>query len=399
MPVIHLTNEIIPTLSCPEGTRRVEYCDGQNRDAVPGLYIEVRNTSPGQGTYYLRYKDPGGKTCHQKIGRTTDIDLATARERARALRAQITLGANPREEAKARKAVPTLANFFIGHYLPFAKLHKRSWQKDQSMFDIRIKPAFGEKRLNQITRQQAQAFHTGLKQQGLSGATCDHHLKLLRRCLNLAVEWELLDNNPLNRIRLFREPNQVETYVDENELQRLLKVLRTDKNRTVCSIALFLLSTGARLNEALRAEWQHIDREHRVWRIPASNAKSKKVRAVPLNDAAIAVLDSQPTKRGVVFQNPSTKTAYTTIHKVWERLRMEAGLPHLRIHDLRHSYASFLVNAGHSLYSVQALLGHGQPQVTQRYAHLSTRTLQDAANAASATIARATEQPTEQATD
>lgn len=73
----------------------------------------------------------------------------------------------------------------------------------------------------------------------------------------------------------------------------------------------------------------------------------------------------------------------TTINKVWQRLRAEAGIPHVRLHDLRHQFASALVNSGRTLYEVQAILGHSDSTVTQRYAHLSTRTLQDAANSAS----------------
>ena len=89
------------------------------------------------------------------------------------------------------------------------------------------------------------------------------------------------------------------------------------------------------------------------------------------------------TKTG---QQVGTGKPYTTIMKVWGRLRVKAGLPHLRIHDLRNQYASCLVNAGFSLYSVQACLGHSDPKVTQRYAHLSTKSLQDAANSASLMI-------------
>ena len=83
-----------------------------------------------------------------------------------------------------------------------------------------------------------------------------------------------------------------------------------------------------------------------------------------------------------------TGKPYTAIMKVWSRLRAEAGLPHLRIHDLRHHYASFLVSAGRTLYEVQQILGHSDPSITQRYAHLSTKSLQDAANSASAMIKR-----------
>lgn len=169
-------------------------------------------------------------------------------------------------------------------------------------------------------------------------------------------------------------------------MQRLLGVLRKDKNRTVCLIALFLLSTGARLSEVLQAKWKDIDRPNRVWRIPAANSKSKKVRSVPLNDSALDVLNTLKTEVGHLFVSSKTGKPFTTIHKVWERLRTEAGLTHLRIHDLRHQYASFLVNSGRTLYEVQQILGHSYPAVTQRYAHLSTKSLQDAANSASEMI-------------
>src|SRR5689334_10399770 len=102
MTTLKLTQDIIAQgLRCPPPHRRIELCDTE----LPGLYIEVRATSPGEGTYYLRYKDTAGKTCHQKIGRTTNTNLVEARKKARTLRAEIQLGADPRGNAKAAKAV------------------------------------------------------------------------------------------------------------------------------------------------------------------------------------------------------------------------------------------------------------------------------------------------------
>ena len=154
---------------------------------------------------------------------------------------------------------------------------------------------------------------------------------------------------------------------------------------------MFLLSTGCRLNEALRAKWNQVDRQNRVWRIPASNSKSKRVRSVPLNDSALEVLAELDTEGSFeyLFVNRRTGKPYINIMKVWSRLRSRAGLPHVRIHDLRHQYASFLVNGGRSLYEVQAILGHSDPSVTQRYAHLSSASLQAAANSASVAMKKA----------
>lgn len=105
-------------------------------------------------------------------------------------------------------------------------------------------------------------------------------------------------------------------------------------------------------------------------------------------DSALAILKALDTegKFDYLFVNLQTESAYTTIHKVWDRLRKKAELPHLRIHDLRHQYASFLVNSGRTLYEIQQILGHSDPKVTQRYSHLSSKSLQDAANSASVMI-------------
>jgi integrase len=385
MPIIKLTQPFINhELHCSEGKARIEYCDSD----LPGLYVEVRKSSPGQGTYYLRYKDSKGKTCHQKIDKTGDITLIEARKAAKTLKAEINLGADPRGEEKAKHAVLNYAEFFEQHYMPYVKVRKRSWKTDLGFYRLRLKAEFGEFRLNQITRQHIQTFHTRMSDEGLAAATSNHYLKLLKHSLNLAIDWSMLDTNPASRIPLFHEDNQVENLLSDEQLERLLSVLKSDENRMVCLIALFLLSTGVRLNEALQAKWSQVDQKNRVWRIPAANSKSKRTRAVPLNDSALEVLTQLTTRERYehVFINFQTELPYTTISKVWGRLRTKAGLPHLRIHDLRHQFASFLVNSGQTLFMVQQILGHSSPSVTQRYAHLSTKSLQEAANSASVMI-------------
>jgi site-specific recombinase XerD len=354
---------------------------------VPGLYLEVRATSPGEGTYYVRSKS-SGKTRRQRLGRTTDITLAEAREKARTLKAELRLEAIPRQETTPKKAGRTFAQFFDDDYLPFVKVRKRSWKRDEELYRLRLRTAFGDKPLDEITRQQVQSLQAAVLAEGLSPASADHHVKLIRQALNLAVEWDMLEKNPAAGVRLFNVDNKVEHCLDEPQLERLLEVLRTSKSRGVSQIALFLLSTGCRLSEALKATWSQVNRQERVWRIPAFNSKSKKVRSVPLNDSALQVLAELGTEGAHehLFVNRRTGKRYTTIHKVWSRIRVKAGLPHLRIHDLRHSFASFLVNSGRSLYEVQQILGHSDPSVTQRYAHLSSKSLQEAASCASKAI-------------
>lgn len=394
MPILSLTTNFISNdLKCPDDKLRIEFCDKDLR----GLYVEVRATSPGQGTYYLRYKDTTGKTCHQKIGRTTDVTLAEARKKAREHKAEIHLGADPRGEHKAMKAVPTMSSFFDDSYLVYVKPRKRSWAGDVSLFRNRVEPVFGHLRLNEVKRQEVQKFHAGLLTTGISEATADHYVKLIRQMLNRAVEWDVIEVNSIARIKLFNPDNRKENYLSPEELEGLLEVLRTDANRMVCNVALFLLCTGARLNEALTATWAHIDKVNRVWRIPATTSKSKRVRSVPLNDSALEVLGQLGTDGKSPYLFVSSRKGVdgalerlTWINTVWERLRKEADLPHLRLHDLRHQFASFLVNSGRTLYEVQKILGHSSHSVTERYAHLSSASLMDAANSASVILKGAT---------
>ncbi len=387
MPVVKLdANFIASQLVCPAGKSKIEFCC----EEVRGFFISVTTASSGVGTYNFRTKNTEGTTYTIKIGRSTDISLSDARKRARVLRSELELGRDIYAERKASKEMPTLTDFFNNTYLPYAKVHKRSWKRDVQLY-ARIGKVFGTIRLHQFQQQKQKVavWHAGLMEGGLSAASADHHPKLLRRMFSMAIEYELLEKNPLANFSLFNHDNKVENYLSDEQLIQLMDVLRTDSNRTVCNIAILLLGTGCRLNELLSCKKADISIENRVLKIAASNSKSKRVRTVPLNDASIDIILQQfeDTKGyDFLFINHMTKKPYTTIMKVWTRLRIKAGLPHLRIHDLRHSFASFLVNSGRTLYEVQQILGHSQSIVTERYAHLSTKTLQDASNSASVII-------------
>lgn len=384
MPIVKLTQDFINnSLICPEGKKRIEYCDKE----LPGLIIIVTPLSQG-GTYFLRYKNGNSKTSYIKIARTNEMSLADARKKAKLLKLEISNGADPSNEKRVQKAVPTLAVFYEDHYKPYAAVHKRSASSDHQLYTCRLESRFGHLRLNQFTKTMIIGFHNELKESGLSGATCDHYVKFLRHAFNLAIEWDMLKDNPASGVKLFNLDNKVEHYLDAAELETLMTALQTGANRPVCMIAMFLLSTGARMNEVLSAKWCQINRDTRTWKIPALNSKSKKVRSVPLNDSALDIISQLDTEAEFeyLFVNRVTGNPYTNIHKAWGKIRAQAGLPQLRIHDLRHQYASFLVNSGRTLYEVQQILGHSTSKVTERYSHLSSATLQAAANSASIMI-------------
>lgn len=147
-----------------------------------------------------------------------------------------------------------------------------------------------------------------------------------------------------------------------------------------------LILTGARKREVLDAKWEDFDLERRLWRIPTT--KLGKPRYVPLSEGVLNLLAAIPRhpKSNVVFANPKTGKPYVTFFVSWNTARTKARLSDVRVHDLRHSFASLLINSGRSLYEVQKLLGHTQIKTTQRYAHLSPETLLEATNAASRAV-------------
>ena len=387
MPVLKLTQDFINnSLHCPVGQKRIEFCDKD----IPGLIIIVTTTSSG-GSFFVRYKNESGKTSYIKVGRTQEITLADARKKAKLLKLEIANGADPSNDKRVQKAVLTLSEFYEGHYKPYAAMHKRSAGSDHQLYRCRLEARFGHLRLNQITKTMIIGFHNELRESGLAGATCDHYVKFLRHAFNLAKDWDMLKENPASGVKLFNLDNKVEHYLDATELERLMTVLKTGANRPVCMIAMFLLSTGARMNEVLSAKWSQINISTRTWKIPALNSKAKKSHSAPINDSALAIISQLNTEAEFefLFVNRVTGNPYTNIHKAWGKIRDQAGLPHLRIHDLRHQYASFLVNSGRTLYEVQQILGHSTSKVTERYSHLSSATLQAAANSASVMINKA----------
>lgn len=136
-----------------------------------------------------------------------------------------------------------------------------------------------------------------------------------------------------------------------------------------------LILTGARKMEVQKARWEDINWEQRIWRIPLT--KSGKARQVPISDGALLLLETIPRIDGCrwIFPNPKTHKPYCSFYGSWNTVRQSVGLGDVGIHDLRHSFASFLINSGRSLYEVQRILGHTQISTTQRYAHLSQDSL------------------------
>ncbi len=394
MSKVLLTQTIVNEAKCDPGAKHTEICDLQ----VPGLLVYCTPSPTYVPKYLVRGKNAGGTNQFVTLGTIRELTLVQARKLAlqtKQLRATM---------AKAESAIPlvdakaemTWDVFIKDHFAPYCKAHIRSAKKYDQLHRLYVSPRFGTLPLSQITRKDAQAMHVDMvEKMKLSPASADHAIKFMRRALNLAVQWDLLEKNPLKNFELFMVDNQVENYLNDEQMARLLAVLREDKNRNVAMILSLLLSTGARLNEVLSATWKNVSIEGRSLKVDAIRSKSKRSRSIPLNDSAMWVIEQLESKGKSEYLFPSPVFAkdgkdlpYTNITRAWYRIQKLAGIK-IRVHDLRHGFASMLVSAGRSLYEVQMLLGHSDPKITMRYSHLSSKTLQEAANAGSVIVPRA----------
>jgi integrase len=375
MSKINLTSQFVKLASCPEGKRKIDLFDS----SCKGLMLEIRNS--GGKTFYLRFKDVRGATRQLRLADFRDISLAQARQLANKKRSDIAMGIDPFEKKAELKKVPKLCDFIADRYLPYVKSYKRSWITDESLLRNHILPNFGHFYLDEVTKKDVIQFIAKHCQTHKPGSV-NRVIILLRYIFNLAIRWEIpgITKNPTAGVPLLEENNKLERYLTQDEAQTLFAAVKQSENVMLAFIVPMLILTGTRKREVLDAKWSEFDLDRRLWRIGMS--KSGKARHVPISDGVLTLLESVPRIDGCeyVFANPATAKPYVSIYCSWNTARQKAGLPEVRMHDLRHSFASFLVNNGRSLYEVQKILGHTQIKTTQRYAHLANDTLLDAAN-------------------
>lgn len=375
MATQHLTQSYIKNLTCPSSQSKVSIFD----TGCKNLVLEV--SKKGKKSYYFRYLDDRGKTRQPKLADANHITLSQARALSNKYRAMLTLGENPFIAKHERKSTPTIAYLVEHHYMPHIITNKRSWKTDESLLRNHILPRFGRLYVDEFKSQHLAKLVSDYKDKYAAG-TINRLIILMRYLFNLALEWQItgVNHNPTKDVPLLEDHNGRERYLTEAETQRLLYHIQQSENKQLPAIITMLLLTGARKREVLNARWEDLDFDSRQWRIPIT--KSGKPRHVPISDGVLSLLQSLPKIVDCpwVFANPKTKKPFVSFYCSWNTARKAAGLADFRVHDLRHSFASFLVNHGTSLYEVQKLLGHTQIKTTQRYSHLSADTLLDASN-------------------
>lgn len=277
-----------------------------------------------------------------------------------------------------------LDGFVSTVYLPHIRLRKRSWRVDERIARQHLSPTFGARELADIQRHEVEDWLHWLSSSGLAPATCNRILAAFKTICSLAELRGVLPagQSPCMGVSPLKIHAQRERYLTQDEARRLMRELEKSDRPEAAAIRLLLL-TGARKSEILKARWEHVRPDLRLLIVPLS--KSGKPRHILLSDAALDVLRAMSRVPGNpwLFPGHAPGKPLSDLYLFWNKLRRGLGLTDVRIHDLRHTFASFLVNAGHSLYEAQELLGHGDPRTTMRYAHLGQASLLAAAETVS----------------
>ncbi|MBD5627669.1 MAG: site-specific integrase [Desulfovibrio sp.] len=287
--------------------------------------------------------------------------------------------------AKSTRSAKALTfDAFVAHvYLPHIKVRKRSWHTDSRIILRHLSPVFGGRPMVSIRQQHIEEWLRGLLDDGFAPTSCNRFLAVLKTICSVAEARGCLapGSSPCRGIPAFRTSPRLERYLSRSEAEYLMRALKKSPELHARALRLLLL-TGARKSEILKARWENVDLDRRILVVPLS--KSGKTRHITLSEAAVSIIRSLPKGESPwLFPGQAKDKPLSDLYVFWDRLRRELGLTGVRIHDLRHTFASFLVNTGHPLYEVQKMLGHADPRTTMRYAHLEQATLQAAAEAVS----------------
>ena len=381
MPVVDLTSRFVRAAVCPEGSEKIDFFDSQQR----GFLVEVR--ASGRKTFYQRFRDERGRERQFKIGRADIVTIEQARRKGRTVFARAILGEDAQQQREQLRTIPTLEAFVRERYIPFVATYKRSWRTDDAILRHHALPHLGKMALDEIKAEHIVDTLARMKAKELASSTSNRVLVIIRYIYNLAIKWRVpgVALNPTAGVELGPEI-QRNRFLTKDEVQVLAAAIAADENRTAANAIMLLLLTGGRRNEITHARWQDVLWDERKLRVPIS--KSGKPRWISLSLSAIGLLRSIPREDGseFIFPAPTTGRPSPSLWFPWKRIRDRAGLSDVRLHDLRHSFASFLVNEGISLYVVQGLLGHANARTTQRYAHLQADTLSRATDVVDAIV-------------
>ena len=384
---VKLTDKLVRALAPPP------LKDGKARniitydDSLPGFGARI--TSAGAISFVLNYRRKAdGRERRATIGQSPAWSVAAAREKAKELRRAIDNGGDPVGELAAERGAPTVADLcerFEAEHLP--RLRPSTAQMYRSIIRAEVVPALGRMKVAAVGFSDIDLLHRNVSRR--APYLANRMVALLSKAFALAILWNMRDNSPVRGVQRNQEISR-KRYLSGDELTRLTKALATYHNTEVANAIRLLLLTGARRGEVLSATWDQFDLTTGTWTKPGAHTKQKTDHCVPLSVPTrqlLAEIRELNKSAKFVFPGPGPTGHRTSVKRDWVLICNAASIIGLRIHDLRHSHASFLASAGIGLHVIGGLLGHSTPQTTHRYAHLLDDALRAATECVGAIIA------------
>jgi integrase len=366
-----LTQKLVDGLPAPPSGNRIYWDapDERGKGHVPGFGLRV--TAGGVRAYVLNYTTHTGRGRRYTIGRAAVWTLTAARQEAADLKRRVDQGEDPLGDIEEKRASPTVSELCDVFLTEHVATRRPATQKQYQAVVMRIRQAIGGAKVGEIRFNDVANLHRKVSERGPYLA--NRLLAVLSKMFSMAMRKGWRTDNPAKGVERNQE-HERERYLSAAELARLLDALANAKDRQAAALFSMCLLTGCRVGEALSARWDQFDLEVGRWTKPASTTKQKKLHVVPLSAQAIELLGTLEVRGEMLFPG---RREY---QKVWKTICNAAGITGLRVHDLRHSYASALVSDGVSLPIVGKLLGHAKTSTTARYAHLADSPLREATN-------------------
>lgn len=334
-----------------------------------------------------------GRQRRMTIGRWPEWSTTAARERAKDLRREIDAGADPLGQKETGRDAPRFKDLIDRYsevHLPHLAALNASDQR--SMLAKMVAPDWGNKLVTEITpydvekllnkvaagRARPSKAKPNNRARKLQGAKptpvrANRTGEVLRKMFTYAQSWGWREDNPASAFRR-RIENPRERFLNHEEIRKLAEALEAAADRRAADIIRLCMLTGARVGEVRQARFEHFNLEHLSWSKPASMTKQRKIHRLPISDEAAAIVRQRlllvPRGCTLLFPGDIPGQPVKEIRCFWRSIQKTVGIADVRIHDLRHTFASLLVSGGASLEMIGKLLGHSQTQTTQRYAHL-----------------------------
>lgn len=350
-------------------------------DELSGFGLRVLTS--GRKNLILQYR-VGTRTRRMTLGYFPAITAEQARDKALKTLAAVRDGRDPMEERHAFAACPDIKEFCVRFQEIHINVHLKLSTRDRYEGVIKnyLLPALGRLKITEITRPNVLQLHHSLSK---IPSTANQALTVLSKMLNMAEEWGLRpeNSNPCRHVKKYKEKKR-ERFLSADEMRRLGDTLRMAEEAGLCSlyaIAAFrlLILTGARLSEVRTCKWEYVRLDQGIIRLPDSKTGPKFIH---LGRTAIDLLRYLPRKADnpyLICSDHHADKPINDLQTTWRHIRKWAGIEDVRIHDLRHTFASNAVAMGMSLPMIGRLLGHTQTQTTARYAHLAINPVLEAA--------------------